>query len=600
MADHTAFRRAAASHALASSTALCGSLAPVVGPARGAASAASGARRHVAAAQIEAARRLAAEGDMRAALAEWSAAVLIAPEDALVQHAFIDSFSNWLEGCLKRERIQTDDAALRAMAVCLRKAPPPPPTVIVRTCHVLHAILRVAGEVAALRPAALDLLLALLSESRVILPGLEDQLLRIRTALLEATVKAAAAEQRLAAPWPSLAEALALQGQETGYLWAETAQETEALETLERRIVDRLQAGAPVVAEELFVLGAYRPLHRIEEVRRWVGALAARAPLDQALSRLVFDRMQDEALAQKIVALTPIEDEVSAAVRDMYEEDPYPRWSRVQRPAANSYLQAISQDMGVRAATLEATSDTPSVLFAGGGSGRAPIAFAMRVPGARVMSVDLSRASLAYGMRRAIERRVQNVVFAQADILKLEGEDNFDMIDSCGVLHHMAEPEAGLSRLRRLLKPGGYMKLALYSEVAREDIVSSREEIARLGFAPDLEGMRAFREHFFTSFHQTAPSLVSLFDFYSAPEFRDLLFHVQEHRFTIPQIADVLQRHGLDFVTMARNDRMQASLHAVCGPDADPRDLSQWARLEEQQTKAFLGMYIFWVRKPAS
>ena len=36
-------------------------------------------------------------------------------------------------------------------------------------------------------------------------------------------------------------------------------------------------------------------------------------------------------------------------------------------------------------------------------------------------------------------------------------------------------------------------------------------------------------------------------DFYTMSTFRDLLFHVQEHRFTIPKIKDCLAQLGLTF-----------------------------------------------------
>ena len=37
-------------------------------------------------------------------------------------------------------------------------------------------------------------------------------------------------------------------------------------------------------------------------------------------------------------------------------------------------------------------------------------------------------------------------------------------------------------------------------------------------------------------------------DFYSTSAVRDLLFHVQEHRFTIPQISEILINFKLEFL----------------------------------------------------
>ena len=60
----------------------------------------------------------------------------------------------------------------------------------------------------------------------------------------------------------------------------------------------------------------------------------------------------------------------------------------------------------------------------------------------------------------------------QADILHLHhlGKE-FDIIESTGVLHHMDEPMVGWKALVDLLKPGGLMKIGLYSDLARQHIV---------------------------------------------------------------------------------------------------------------------------------
>ena len=50
----------------------------------------------------------------------------------------------------------------------------------------------------------------------------------------------------------------------------------------------------------------------------------------------------------------------------------------------------------------------------------------------------------------------------------------FDIISSMGVLHHLAEPIAGLRELLSLLRPGGFMRIGLYSESARQEVVASQ------------------------------------------------------------------------------------------------------------------------------
>ncbi len=63
------------------------------------------------------------------------------------------------------------------------------------------------------------------------------------------------------------------------------------------------------------------------------------------------------------------------------------------------------------------------------------------------------------------------IEYAQADILELGSLDRrFDLIESIGVLHHLADPFAGWRVLLSLLRPGGVMKLGFYSAVARRDL----------------------------------------------------------------------------------------------------------------------------------
>ena len=84
-------------------------------------------------------------------------------------------------------------------------------------------------------------------------------------------------------------------------------------------------------------------------------------------------------------------------------------------------------------------------------------------------------------------------------------------------------------------------------------------------------------------------------DFYSLSTLRDLLFHVQEHRFTIPQIKEHLTKLGLNFCGFEMqivSDFKQINTHKD-----DLYDLDKWQAYEEANTRAFAGMYQFWCQK---
>ena len=86
-------------------------------------------------------------------------------------------------------------------------------------------------------------------------------------------------------------------------------------------------------------------------------------------------------------------------------------------------------------------------------------------------------------------------------------------------------------------------------------------------------------------------------DFYSVSACRDLLFHVQEHRFTIPQIADCLGELGLNFLGFSL-DRSIAKRYAARFPeDVSQTSLDGWNEYELENPSTFVGMYQFWVQK---
>ena len=152
-------------------------------------------------------------------------------------------------------------------------------------------------------------------------------------------------------------------------------------------------------------------------------------------------------------------------VRQQYEENPYPRWVRPQpmppAPGIAAFLRAV---FPLAPVTDIAEPTSPRILIAGCGTGQQPIDTARRFPHARVLAIDLSRASLAYAQRKAAELGIANIEFAQADIMAFEPEHRFDLVEASGVLHHLADPMQGWSRITQWLKPGGAMRVGLYSE----------------------------------------------------------------------------------------------------------------------------------------
>ena len=178
-----------------------------------------------------------------------------------------------------------------------------------------------------------------------------------------------------------------------------------------------------------------------------------------------------------------------------------------------------------------------------------------------------------------------------------ELNEQFDVIESSGVLHDLAAPDVGLTVLVNQLKPGGFIKLALYSNKARQPIVRLHEIITEQALSPDLEGIRAIRR-FVREHAQDFSRILKSTDFYYSSGVRGLLFHIQEHRFTIPQISDLLRSCNLEFLGfLISNPSITAQYVSQFPDDPDCQDLGNWHEFEQQNPLLFEKMYTFWCRK---
>jgi SAM-dependent methyltransferase/Tfp pilus assembly protein PilF len=448
-------------------------------------------------------------------------------------------------------------------------------------------------------PEAASLIAALLSNSVVTDIALEDLLIKARAAIL----RVACLEQRVEPPLviAAMVEGLALHSFSNEFIWPETKIEAESVAHLENRIACAIAADTPVDAHQLYALAAYRPLNRNALIRDWVVALSQKNTVDETLTALVLEPAREAALASSIDRLTPIDDAVSVAVRAQYEESPYPRWRKFLHTSAFPYVGVIREDIAPSRVEIWPTTRAPRILIAGCGSGRHPIGAALRYKRSTVLGVDLSLTSLAYAKRQADMLGVENVAFAQADILKLDGLDaRFDVIEAVGVLHHLVEPAVGLQRLVSLLRPGGFLRIGLYSAAARRSLAQWRQLIAENELKPDLAGIRALRALVKSDPALNSTGFVQNGDFFASSALRDLVFHVQEHEFSLAEISRMLDDQDLTFLGFIGLSRAVRNAYANFAPDDESqRDLEAWSLFEMQAPTTFAGMYQFWVRKPA-
>ena len=160
----------------------------------------------------------------------------------------------------------------------------------------------------------------------------------------------------------------------------------------------------------------------------------------------------------------------------------------------------------------------------------------------------------------------------------------------------MDTPMTGWQVLTDCLESGGLMHIGLYSELAKQHIVKMREEINQSIVESGHDAMKSFRIDVINSDQAHHKRILSSYDFYSLSTLRDLLFHVQEHRFTIPQIKDCLYELGLNFCGF-ESDKIVRDFKLTNTGAGDLYDLDKWDLYEKDNPQSFIGMYQFWCQK---
>ena len=142
------------------------------------------------------------------------------------------------------------------------------------------------------------------------------------------------------------------------------------------------------------------------------------------------------------------------------------------------------------------------------------------------------------------------------------------------------------------------MQVGLYSELARRHIVAARALIAERGYRPIPEDIRRCREDIMAAADGSLLKLVAQADdFYATSECRDLLFHVQERRITLPEIKAFLAANDVQFAGFNLEPPVLRRFAARFAEPAAIGDLDRWQVFETEAPDIFAGMYQFWVRK---
>jgi SAM-dependent methyltransferase len=189
------------------------------------------------------------------------------------------------------------------------------------------------------------------------------------------------------------------------------------------------------------------------------------------------------------------------------------------------------------------------ILVAGCGTWQAA-KYSLCRPAARVTGIDVSSTSLDH-----TERLKRQYDLTNLDTRQLAIEDasqlqrQFDLIVCTGVLHHLADPDAGLRALSSVLKPGGVMYLMLYAPFGRTGIYMLQEYCRMLGIGTSASEIRDLVGSLNTlpQHHPLAAVLRTSRDALDADALADALLNPRERSYSVPQLFEFLERNGLRF-----------------------------------------------------
>ena len=192
------------------------------------------------------------------------------------------------------------------------------------------------------------------------------------------------------------------------------------------------------------------------------------------------------------------------------------------------------------------------VLVAGGGTGDATIMLGQQLADAgvpaRITYLDLSAASRRIAEARAARRGLANIEFRTGSLLDLAGLGPFDYIDCCGVIHHLADPAAGLRSLVSVLAPGGGIGLMVYAPFGRAGVYPMQDALRTLtaGLSPAEQVEAARRLLRALPERNGLRNNPLLGDHLSSDAgLYDLLLHSCDRAYTVPELAALVAGCGL-------------------------------------------------------
>ena len=374
------------------------------------------------------------------------------------------------------------------------------------------------------------------------------------------------------------------------YIYKVTKEEEDELLKIEKKIEKSLFKKEKLFDLEILILSTYKGLVEYSCYNQ----------LDKFKYQTIYKVQVSNYIEEEKIKLTikeqgPIEDKTSLEMKNQYELYPYPRWTEKNfekldvtlSDYCNNLNLSIQQNKSIQRKDLK-------ILVAGCGTGLQSIDVSLRFPKSEILAIDLSKSSLAYAIRKTKELNINNINYLCMDILNINSlNESFDYISCGGVLHHMKNPILGWKSLLECLNKNGLLEVALYSKLARRDIISAKRNYNIKKDTISLTDLRNIRYKIINENISLTNTLHSE-DFFSLSGFKDLFANENEVQYEIEDIKKILNNLKLSFCGFQLTDYQ---IQILKNEKAKYLSFNEWKLIEKKHPHFFSTMYHFWCQK---
>lgn len=281
-------------------------------------------------------------------------------------------------------------------------------------------------------------------------------------------------------------------------------------------------------------------------------------------------------------------DEITRRVQALYRRLPYPNSDGWQLRADSFPDWLLAQ------VDREPYPRTLRLLDLGCGTGAALVPIAAMHPGAAVVGLDLSEASLEIAGQRGAS--LENLTLLQGDLLDEASVEallalapgGFDVIWCSGVLHHLSDPDRGLSHLRRLLAPDGVLSLMVYAHFGRLPVARLARAVQLIaGAEAPFEAREALTRDLLTALDGGSLTRPPWDDGLRVPpaELADRYLHPWARSYRVEELLSSIESHGLRMLRWLEPRAWSPTATLGAGPAAAALDAlparARWTALEQ-------------------